>query len=56
MKNLVRAFVFALTFAGTAAYTTTSSSSTVPVVKPRLSFYPIPVCPPNDPHACGMGR
>ena len=27
MKNVIRAFVFALTITGTAAYTTTSSST-----------------------------
>jgi hypothetical protein len=55
MKNIVRAFVIALTLTGAAAsaYTTKASAETV---KPTLmAGYPIPMCPPNDPNACGLG-
>jgi hypothetical protein len=55
MKNIVRAFVIALTLTGAAAsaYTPTASVETV---KPTLlAGMPTPMCPPNDPNACGMG-
>ena len=55
MKNIIRAFVFTLTLTGAAAFT--SISNTIPqVVKPRPTSMPIPLCPPGDPHGCGLGR
>ena len=57
MKNVVRAFVVALALTGFAASTQISSaaktSSKVTIAK--TSAVPIPVCPPDDPNACGMG-
>jgi hypothetical protein len=55
MKNLVRAFVIALTLTGAAASAYTHQPSTATVKPTLLASYPIPMCPPNDPNACGLG-
>jgi hypothetical protein len=56
MKHIVRAFVVVLVLTGAAATTQTTSASTKnKVTVNRTSMLPIPVCAPNDPHACGMG-
>ena len=52
MKTAIRtlAVVLALTGAAASAHTRTAD------VKPNraTSIVPIPVCPPDDPNACGM--
>jgi hypothetical protein len=58
MKIIVRAFVLALTLTGIAATTQISSASTKTNValSTRTSALPVPMCPPGDPDACGLGR
>jgi hypothetical protein len=57
MKHIVRAFVVVFALTGAAATTQSSSTSakTNAVTAPRVSMLPVPMCAPNDPHACGMG-
>jgi hypothetical protein len=53
MKNtLIRAFVVALALSGAAATVRTSNAHTVVAGGP--TGFPIPLCPPNDPNACGI--
>jgi hypothetical protein len=55
MKIIVRAFVVALVLTGAAASTqiaSASASSKVTIAK--NSAMPTPMCPPDDPNACGM--
>ena len=56
MKNVVRAFVVALTLAGSVAYTQINASTHTNVANARVSNMPRPCCPPGDPNACGMGE
>jgi len=57
MKHIVRAFVVALVLTGAVATTQTSSAATKnKVTEARTSMLPIPMCPPNDPNACGMAQ
>jgi hypothetical protein len=56
MKHIVRAFVVVLVLTGAAATTQTSNASAKnKIVATRTSMLPVPMCAPNDPHACGMG-
>ena len=57
MKIVVRAFVLALTLTGIAATTQISSASTKTnvAVPAKTSAFPVPLCPPGDPDACGLG-
>lgn len=55
MKNLVRAAVVALVLTGVAASTQISSASAqTKVTVAKTSAVPIPMCPPDDPNACGI--
>ncbi len=54
MKNLVRAFVVALTVTGAVASAHTPNASATPTIT-KNSAMPIPCCPPDDPNACGLG-
>jgi hypothetical protein len=57
MKIIVRAFVVALALTGAAASTQISSASaTSKVTIAKNSAMPTPMCPPNDPNACGMAQ
>ncbi len=57
MKNtLTRAFVVALALTGAVSSTQRANASTEATLIPKLSAGPIPMCPPNDPHACGMDK
>ena len=56
MKNIVRAFVVALTLAGSVAYTQINASAQTKLSVARVNSMPMPCCPPNDPTACGMGQ
>ena len=58
MKNIVRAFIVVLALTGAAASTQASSASTTKISAgaTKTSALPIPVCAPDDPNACGMGR
>lgn len=56
MNHIVRAFVIVLALTGATASTQMSSvSHRNAVITVRTSFLPVPICPPNDPNACGMG-
>ena len=53
MKNIIRAFVVALTLTGAVASAYTPSvDSSKQIATAKVSAYPIPVCPPDDPNAC----
>ncbi len=54
MKNVIRAFVVALTLAGSVAYTQINASTPSKTVLSKVSSMPTPMCPMNDPNACGM--
>jgi hypothetical protein len=55
MKHIIRAFVVVLVLTGAVASTQTSSASTKnKVVAAKVSMLPVPMCPPDDPNACGM--
>ncbi|WP_433967549.1 hypothetical protein [Tunturiibacter gelidiferens] len=56
MKIVVRTFVAILALTGAVATTQTSPASTQnKVTVARVSMLPVPICAPDDPHACGMG-
>jgi hypothetical protein len=55
MKTIVRAVVVALVLTGAVASTQiTSASAQTKVAIAKNSAMPTPMCPPNDPNACGM--
>ena len=57
MKNLVRAFVVVLALTGAAASTQIASASLqTRVTVSKTSAIPIPMCPPDDPGACGIDQ
>ena len=56
MKTIIRAAVLALVVTGVAASTQISSASTKSVAVAKTSAMPTPMCAPDDPDACGMGR
>ena len=53
MKIIVRASVIVLALTGSAAYTQINLLHSTPVTA-RANSCPMPLCPPNDPHACGI--
>jgi hypothetical protein len=57
MKNIVRAFVIVLALTGAAASTQiASASSQTKVAAAKTSAMPTPMCPLNDPDACGIDK
>ncbi len=55
MKYIIRAFVVALALTGAVASTQISSASAhTKVTAAKTSAFPIPMCDPNDPNACGI--
>ncbi len=55
MKIFIRAFVVVLALTGAAASTQISSASAhTKVATAKTSAFPIPMCDPNDPNACGI--
>ncbi len=59
MKNLVRAFVITLFVTGTVASFQSSTMTTAAAQASRTKTdgrFPIPMCPPSDPNACGIGN
>ena len=52
MKNLVRAFV--LTLVATGMYASAQINNAAPVLHGKISAYPVPTCPPDDPNGCGI--
>jgi hypothetical protein len=57
MKYIVRAFVVVLALTGVAASTQIASASAkTNVIAPKVSAIPIPMCPPDDPGACGIDQ
>ncbi len=53
MKNVIRAFVVALTLAGSVAYTQINSSTQTRIAAAKVSSLPMPCCPPGDGDRCG---
>lgn len=54
MKNtLIRVFVVALALSGAVATVHTNNTRMMADMSGGGSF-PIPICPPNDPDACGI--
>jgi hypothetical protein len=57
MKLIVRAFVVVLALTGATASTQiASASSKTTVAVAKTSAMPIPMCPPDDPNACGIAN
>jgi hypothetical protein len=55
MKYIVRAFVVVLALTGAAASTQIASASAQSkVTVSKTSAIPVPMCPPDDPDACGI--
>ncbi len=55
MKIFIRAFVVVLALTGAVASTQISSASTqTKVAVAKTSAMPVPMCPPDDPNACGI--
>lgn len=53
MKNtLIRVFVVALALSGAVA--TVHTNNTRAMADADSGAFPIPLCPPNDPDACGI--
>ena len=56
MKTLVRAFVLSLVVTGAVASTQIAPRHDASsVLSTRSSAMPTPMCPPDDPNACGIG-
>ena len=57
MKTVIRAFVVVLVLTGAAASTQIAgASSQTKVTVAKTSAMPIPMCPPDDPNACGIAN
>jgi hypothetical protein len=56
MKFIARTIVAALVLTGAVASTQVSSASTKTAVLTKTSALPTPMCPPDDPNACGIRR
>jgi hypothetical protein len=57
MKTVIRAFVVVLALTGAAASTQIASASNqTKVTIAKTSAMPIPMCPPDDPNACGIAN
>jgi hypothetical protein len=54
MKLIARIFALSLVVTGAVASTHIANASQ-PTVGARVSALPIPMCPPDDPNACGLG-
>jgi len=55
MKIIIRAFVVVLALTGAAASTQIASASAQTKVSvAKTSAMPVPMCPPDDPNACGI--
>ena len=55
MKTIIRTFVAVLALTGAVASAHTSSIASHQIVTAQMSAFPVPMCPPDDPNACGMG-
>jgi hypothetical protein len=57
MKHIVRAFVIVLALTGAVASTQIASASAqTKVTVSKTSAIPVPMCPWNDPDACGIDQ
>jgi hypothetical protein len=54
MKLIARIFALSLVITGAVASTHIANASQT-TVGTRVSALPIPMCPPDDPNACGVG-
>ena len=55
MKTFVRAFALSLVVTGAFASVHTAQNTAASTAALKVSACPPPMCPPNDPNACGMG-
>jgi len=55
MKNVLRAFALSLVVTGAVASTHINNNTAKTALVAKTSAMPVPMCPPNDPTACGMG-
>ena len=53
MNAIVRTAVVALALTGSAAYVNLSTAPAKPVLV-KSSWAPVPMCPPDGKHTCGM--
>lgn len=53
MKLIVRIFALSLVVTGAVASTHIANASQ-PTAGARVSALPVPMCPPDDPNACGI--
>jgi hypothetical protein len=54
MKLFARIFALSLVVTGAIASTHIANASQ-PTIGAKVSALPVPMCPPDDPNACGMG-
>jgi hypothetical protein len=54
MKNVLRAFALSLVVTGAVASVHINNSPTLAMMTARTTAMPTPMCPPNDPSACGL--
>jgi hypothetical protein len=54
MKLIARIFALSLVITGAAASAHIANASQ-PTLTAKVSALPIPMCPPDDPNACGLG-
>jgi len=54
MKLFARIFALSLVATGAIASTHIANASQ-PTVSAKVSAIPVPMCPPDDPAACGIG-
>jgi hypothetical protein len=54
MKNVLRAFALSLVVTGAVASAHINNSPTPTTMTARATAMPTPMCPPNDPSACGL--
>jgi hypothetical protein len=54
MKLFARIFALSLVVTGAVASTHIANASQ-PTIGSKVSALPVPMCPPDDPNACGIG-
>jgi hypothetical protein len=57
VNNMIRAFVVVLALTGATASTQIAAASAhTKVIAAKISAMPVPMCPPDDPNACGINK
>ena len=57
MKNILSAFVVALTLTGATAFVNgpaAAKNDLIVFTSTKVSAFPVPTCPPDDPNGCGI--